>query len=116
MIKVSEMEARGSKSLVGGQPLKEPSWLIWTLMKLTRIIWLTAMFAGLGMGLGLLFGILGVIARAAITHAPANLTLSYRAAGFPAAIVFGGCALVWNLLRTAQACGVRVQARRSLPR
>ena len=29
-MKVSEMEARGTKTLVAGEPRKEPSWLVWT--------------------------------------------------------------------------------------
>ena len=103
MIKLSEMEARGSKSLVGGKPMQEPSWLIWTLMKLTRLLWLTAMWAGLGMGAGLFFGILWVVLRSAITHTPAELSLSYRSAGIPMAILLGGCALLWNTVRTVQA-------------
>jgi hypothetical protein len=114
MIKLSEMEARGSKSLVGGKPMQEPSWLIWTVMKLTRLLWLTAMWAGLGMGAGLFFGILWVVLRAAITHTPAELSLSYRTAGIPAAILFGGCALFWNAVRFGQAFSERLRERRAL--
>ena len=36
-MKVSEMEARGSKTLVAGEPMREPSWLVWTLMKGFRV-------------------------------------------------------------------------------
>ena len=68
-MKVSEMEARGSKTLVAGEPMREPSWLVWTLMKGFRVVVLTVLWTGLGMGVGLFCGIIGVAAWSAI-HAP----------------------------------------------
>jgi len=44
---VSEMEARGSKTLLAGEAMREPSWLVWTLMKCSRVIVLTVLWAGL---------------------------------------------------------------------
>src|ERR1700694_1974778 len=55
-VKVGEMEARGSKTLVDGEPRKEPSWLLWTLMKGFRVVLLTMLWTGLGMGVGLFCG------------------------------------------------------------
>ena len=40
---VSEMEARGSKTLLAGEAMREPSWLVWTLMKCSRVIVLTVL-------------------------------------------------------------------------
>jgi hypothetical protein len=110
MIKVSEMEARGSKTLVAAQPMRQPSWLVWTLMKGFRIGLLTVLWSGLGMGVGLFCGILGVAVSGAILHRGLNMELAYRYVAIPVALCAGGCALLWNLMRTAQAAMQRKKA------
>lgn len=102
-MKISEMEARGSKTLVGGEPMKEPSWLIWTLMKGARVLFLTVLWAGIGMGAGLFCGILGVLAVGALQHQTPDMSVAYRNISIPVAIFSGGCAFLWNLVRTLQA-------------
>jgi hypothetical protein len=106
------MEARGSKTLLPGEPMKEPSWLVWTLMKLTRLVLLTVLWSGLGMGVGLFCGIVGVLARAAMQHATPDMSMAYRYVSIPVAVVCGSCAFLWNLRRTLQAAIVRVKAQK----
>jgi hypothetical protein len=103
MLKASEMEARGSKTLVGGDPMRRPSWLVWTVMKGFRILLLTVLWSGLGMGVGLLCGIIGVAAASAILHRTPEMDLAYRHVSIPVAVFAGGGALLWNLMRTLQA-------------
>ena len=110
-MKVSEMEARGSKTLVGGEPMREPSWLVWTLMKGSRVVVLTVLWTGLGMGVGLLCGIVGLAAMSAFTGRTPDMSLAYRYISIPVAICSGGCALLWNLVRAVQAAGARSKAR-----
>ncbi len=102
-MKLSEMEARGSKTLVNGEPMKQPSWLVWTLMKTIRLVLLTVLWTGLGMGAGLFCGILGVVIASALKHTAPDMSLAYRHISIPVAILSGGCAFLWNLVRTLQA-------------
>jgi len=102
-MKVSEMEARGTKTLVASEPRKEPSWLVWTVMKGFRIILLTVLWSGLGMGVGLFCGILGVVAWSAIQHRTPQMDLAYRSISIPVAIASGSCALLWDVMGTLQA-------------
>jgi hypothetical protein len=107
MLKVSEMEARGSKTLVASEPMKRPNWPVWTLMKGFRILMLTVLWSGLGMGAGLFCGILGVAVSSAILHRSPDMDLAYRYIAIPIAICAGSCALLWNLMRAVQAAAQR---------
>jgi hypothetical protein len=102
-MKVSEMEARGSKTLVAGEPRKEPSWLVWSAMKGFRIVLLTVLWGGLGMGAGLFCGIIGVVAWSAIQHRTPEMDLAYRSISIPVALACGSGAFLWNVMRTLQA-------------
>ena len=106
-VKPSEMEARGSKTLVAGEPMKQPSWPVWTLMKSIRLVMLTLMWTAVGMGAGLFCGIVGVMAWGAITQRIPEMELAYRRVAIPLAIGAGSCAFLWNLLRTVQAAARR---------
>ena len=110
MLKVSEMEALGSKTLVAAEPMRQPSWPVWTLMKGFRVVLLTVLWSGLGMGAGLFCGILGVVVSSAILHRSPNMGLAYRYFAIPVALCAGGGALLWNLMRTAQAAMQRKKA------
>lgn len=107
MIKVSEMEARGSKTLVDSKPMRRPSWPIWTLMKSFRIILLTVLWSGVGMGAGLFGGIFWLMTWAAIRRQTPEMDLAYRHISIPVAICAGSCAFLWNLWRAIQAAGQR---------
>jgi hypothetical protein len=109
MLKASEMEARGSKTLVASEPMRQPSWAVWTLMKAIRILLLTVLWTGLGMGAGLFCGILGLMVAAALRHQAPEMELAYRYVAIPVAISVGSCALLWNLVRTAQAAAERMK-------
>lgn len=102
-MKLSEMEARGSKTLVDGQPMKQPNWLVWTLMKTFRLVLLTVLWTGVGMGAGLFCGILGVVIASAFMHRTPDMSQAYRNISIPVAILSGSCAFLWNLVRTLQA-------------
>jgi uncharacterized membrane protein YhhN len=104
------MEARGSKTLVDGEPTKEPSWPVWVLMKGFRVIVLTVLWSGLGMGVGLFCGILGVLAAGAIQHRTPDMSVAYRYISIPVAIGSGSCAFLWNVVRTLQAAAQRHRA------
>ena len=106
-MKISEMEARGSKSLVSGEPMREPSWLVWTLMKGFRVVVLTVLWAGLGMAVGLFTGILVVIAGSLLQHHAPEMSLAYRHISIPVAIVSGSCAFLWNGYGMLKAAGER---------
>ena len=107
---VSEMEARGSKTLLAGEAMREPSWLVWTLMKCSRVIVLTVLWAGLGMGVGLFCGIIGVAAWSAITQRTPDMSMAYRNVAIPVAICSGSCAFLWSLLRMIQAAEMKRKA------
>ena len=109
-MKLSEMEARGSKTLANGEPMKEPSWLVWTLMKGLRLIFLTVLWAAVGMGVGLFCGIIGLLAQGALHHQTPDMSLAYRSVSIPVAIFSGSCAFALNLVRTLQAAAQRHKA------
>ena len=96
-------EARGSRNLLGGEPTRQPSWLVWTVMKGFRLLFLTLLWAGVGMGVGLFGGILGLMTAGAIHHQMPAMDLAYRRISIPVAIASGSCAFLWNLMRTVQA-------------
>lgn len=99
------MEARGSKTLLGGEPLREPSWLVWTLMKAGRVVFLTVLWTGLGMGVGLFCGILGLLALGALHHQMPEMSMAYRYISIPVAVCSGSGAFLWNVARALQAAG-----------
>jgi hypothetical protein len=109
-MKVSEMEARGSKTLVASEPMRNPSWLVWALMKTFRIILLTVLWAGLGMGVGLFCGIIALVALSTIQHRTLDMSMAYRNISIPVAVCSGSCSFLWNLGRTIQAAGKRRRA------
>jgi hypothetical protein len=100
------MEARGSKTLIGGKPMRQPNWLVWAVMKGFRVVVLTVLWAALGMGVGLFVAIFVLMTAGALQHRMPNMELAYRDISIPLAIAAGGGALVWNLVRVVQA-GVR---------
>jgi hypothetical protein len=112
MLKVSEMEARGSKTLIAAEPMRQPSWPVWTLMKGFRIVMLTVLWSGLGMGAGLFCGIVGLVAASAVLHQRPEMDLAYRHIAIPVAVFVGSCTLLWNLMRTIQAAAQRKKATR----
>jgi hypothetical protein len=110
-VKVSEMEARGSKTLLPGDPMREPSWLVWTLMKGFRVLLLAVLWAGLGMGVGLFCGIVGLVSWSAMAGRTPEMDLAYRNVAIPVAICCGTGAFLWNLVRTVQAAARRRKGR-----
>jgi hypothetical protein len=109
---VSEREVRGGKTLIPGEPMREPSWPVWTLMKGSRIVVLTVLWAGFGMGVGLFCGIFGVLAASVVKHQALDMSLAYRYISIPVAACSGGCAFVWNVFRAMQAAGERRRAKK----
>jgi hypothetical protein len=97
------MESRGSKTLLPSQPRRRPSWPVWALMKSFRLLALTALWGGVGMGAGLFGGILVLMTVGVLHHRMPEMNLAYRRVAIPAAIVAGICAFLWNLVRTVQA-------------
>jgi len=112
-VKISEMEARGSKTLVATEPTTEPSWLVWTVMKGFRVVSLTVLWTGLGMGVGLFCGIVGVLVLSVVQHRALDLSLAYRNIATPVAVVSGGCAFLWNGFRMVQETARRARARQA---
>lgn len=109
-MKITEMEARGSKTLVDSEPMKHPGWLVWSLMKGFRLVLLTVLWTGLGMGVGLFCGILGTLILGAVRHVTPDMSLAYRHVSIPVAVCSGSGAFLWNLVRTWQS---GVQKRRA---
>jgi hypothetical protein len=105
------MEARGSKTLSTVEPSRQPSWLVWALMKGFRLLFLTVLWSGLGMGLGLLTGILVLMTAGALHHRMPEMDVAYRQIAIPFALFTGGCAFLWNLMRTLQAAARRGRER-----
>ncbi len=67
-------------------------------MFLFRTFFLTLLFTGLGMALGLMVGILTTAIAALFGHHPADMTVAYRRFAIPNAIVFGTGAFLWNVI------------------
>jgi hypothetical protein len=103
------MESRGSKTLLPSEPMRRPSWFVWTLMKGFRLLLLTVFWSGLGMGAGLFSGIVVLVTMGVLRHRMPPMDLAYRQGAIPAAILAGSCAFVWNLVRTVQAAVRRVK-------
>ena len=103
----NESESRGSKTLFPSEPMRQPSWLVWTLMKGFRLLLLTVLWSGLGAGAGLFCGIVVLMTAGILHHRMPPMDLAYRQGAIPAAIVAGSCAFVWNLVRTVQAAATR---------
>lgn len=99
MIKADEQQP---KTLFPSAPVTRPGWLVWLAMQLARVVGFTFLWAGLGMAVGLFLGILGVLIYS-ISHAhTVEMSQAYRQVAIPAAVFSGGCALLWNLFRSAQ--------------
>ena len=107
----SEMEPQGSKTLLSTEPQRQPSWFVWTLMKGTRLLMLTVLWSGLGMGAGLFGGIVVLLALGILHHRLPPMDLAYRYSAIPAAIIAGSGAFTWNLMRTVQAAVKRGRQR-----
>jgi hypothetical protein len=107
----TEMDPHGSKTLLSSKPMRQPSRLAWTLMKVLRLLVLTVFWSGLGMAAGLFCGILVLVTAGILHHRLPPMDLAYRQGAIPAAIVAGGCAFVWNLVRTVQAAARRGKER-----
>ena len=101
------MDSRESKTLLPSEPMRQPSWLVWTLMKGFRLLTLTVLWSGVGMGAGLFVGILVLMIAGVLHHHLPPMDLAYRRVAIPAAIIVGSCAFVWNLVRTVQAAARR---------
>ncbi len=102
-MKVSEMEARGRRRWWPANRGKSRAGWCGRVMKGFRIVLLTVLWSGLGMGAGLFCGIVGVVAWSAISTGRRIWHLAYRSISIPVAIVSGSCAFLWNLMRTLQA-------------
>ena len=105
----NEIESRGSKTLLPSEPMRQPSWFVWALMKGFRLLTLTILWSALGMGAGLFGGIVVLLTTGILHHRMPPMDLAYRQAAIPAAIVAGSCAFVWNLVRTVQAAAKRAK-------
>ena len=79
-----------------------PSWFVKTLMITFRIVFLTLLMTGLGMGLGLFTGILTTVIGGLFAHHPLDLTRSYKVFAIPSAVIFGSCALVFQIVRAVR--------------
>jgi hypothetical protein len=107
----TEREPGESKTLLAGEPMRQPSWLVWSVMNGFRVLMLTVLWAGFGMGLGLFCGILVLMTVGAIHHQMPPMDLAYRRISIPAAIATGSGAFLWNLGRTVQAAARRLKER-----
>lgn len=79
-----------------------PSRFTRFLMTTFRIFFLTLLLTGLGMGLGLFTGIMATVVGSLFAHHPVDLTRSYKLFAVPAAIVFGGCTLVFQVIQAVR--------------
>jgi uncharacterized BrkB/YihY/UPF0761 family membrane protein len=79
-----------------------PSWFVKSLMIAFRIFFLTLLFTGLGMGLGLFTGILTTVIGSLFSHHAVDLTRAYKVFAIPSAIIFGSCALVFQVVRAVR--------------
>lgn len=69
-------------------------WFSKVLSALARVVLLTLVAAGIGMAVGLLFGIVYILVSAATNDTHADLTRAYRQFGFNTAIAFGALGFV----------------------
>ena len=79
-----------------------PSRFVRILMTTFRIFFLTLLLTGLGMGLGLFTGILTTVIGSLFAHHPVDLTRSYKVFAVPSAIIFGACALVFQIVQSVR--------------
>jgi uncharacterized BrkB/YihY/UPF0761 family membrane protein len=79
-----------------------PSRFVRFLMISFRILFLTLLLTGLGMGLGLFTGIMVTVVGSLFAHHPVDLTRSYKVFAFPAALIFGGCTLVFQIIQSVR--------------
>jgi amino acid transporter len=71
-----------------------------------RVLFTTLLFTAGGMGLGLLLGIIGMVAYGLIVHVQPDMRNAYRHVAIPLAITVGSVALIGAL-------GLEVRARRT---
>lgn len=109
-VKVSDMAEDDGKKLRESRPAGQPGWPMWILIKTLRLLVLTLVWAGLGMGAGLFCGIAVVMVSALLTHRTPDMTEAYRHGAIPAAIGAGSVALLWNLIRTIQEASTRLES------
>jgi hypothetical protein len=67
---------------------------------LFRILILTVLFAAVGMGIGLFFGIFGAVLYGAIKHMHVDMAMAYRDVAIPLAIISALGAFVYNTMAT----------------
>jgi zinc transporter ZupT len=82
-------------------------------MKGFRVVSLTVLWAGVGMGVGLFCGIIGVLVLSVVQQRALDLSLAYRNIATPIAILVGGCAFLWNAFRMMQETARRARARKA---
>jgi len=83
---------------------------MWILTRTLRLLVLTLVWTGLGMGAGLFCGIAVVMVSALLMHRTPDMTEAYRHGAIPAAIGAGSVALLWNLIRTIQEASSRLES------
>ncbi|MDR3763346.1 MAG: hypothetical protein P4M01_04550 [Acidobacteriota bacterium] len=94
----AEIDERKPKVLFGGEQHPQPGWFVWSVMKATRVLGFTLLWAGIGMAVGLFFGILFVMLATSFQHHVPDMSLAYRVIAVPVAAVCGGVAFVWTLV------------------
>jgi hypothetical protein len=113
---LKQMEARGTKTLFVEGPSHRESWLFWLFVRLVRVLALTLLWMGIGMGAGLFVGILWMIGTSVITHSDVRMALAYRQIAAPVAVVTGVVALGWNLVQAVRAARERSRTLANSPR
>jgi hypothetical protein len=113
---LQQMEARGTKTLFVEGPSRRESWLFWLFVRLVRVLALTLLWMGIGMGAGLFVGILWMIGTSVITHSDVRMALAYRSIAAPVAVATGVVALGWNLVQAVRAARERSSQPASSPR
>jgi hypothetical protein len=79
---------------------KAPSRIGRFFTAIFRILILTGLFAGAGMGLGLFFGIFGAILYGAVQHVHVDMAIAYRDVAIPLAVISALGAFVYNTMAT----------------
>jgi hypothetical protein len=78
-------------------PVKQPGKLSIAIAVTARVLFATLVFTALGMGLGLLLGILVMIAWAAFHGGQADMRNAYRDVAIPLALAVGTVALAGSI-------------------
>lgn len=72
-----------------------------------RTLFVTLLFALIGMGAGLFAGIIGVVVLAFVKDVHPDMQTAYLRVAIPTAIVFGAIALVYNVVQEIRRAGYR---------